>query len=101
MLEWRNNLISYINNLEPMYKYILICILFCSCSFVDQDVKRCEDDKHFQVNTYLWYNTQIIYSRFTWLEDGLRCLTIDQVDSTKKADYKRAKEFLKEYKKIK
>src|SRR4051812_11693640 len=60
-------------------------------SEIEQEVKPCTDDPNLcQVNTYLWYHGDIIFSRLSWLNSHYVCSPRSKVDSIKKDQYARA-----------
>lgn len=85
-------------------KYIIICLLFISCGpRIVQDVEQCGNGNQFQVRTHVYRELprRDLYSLGTWGEMGFKCLEASQVDSAKKAGYKKAQDWIEEFNKIK
>ncbi len=84
-------------------RYLIVLLLFCSCGYsINQQVKGCRDETHFQIYTVVYpvgITNNILYYSRTWLASVNNCLSIGEVDSAKKAEYKKAEIFIVNYKK--
>lgn len=90
-------------------RYLFILLLFCSCERIignqyPKITQRLEDCEHrgWRVWTFVHVGRmEIVYTSDTWSDNKYMCLRVDQLDSTRKAEYKKAEEWLKVYEQIK
>lgn len=90
-----------------LYAFLVSCFdLHCDDLRIYQEVSACDDENHFQVETWVNSgcapsNVKTIYSVRTWEKSNFKCLLPSQVDSAKTEEYKKAETFIKNYKSIK
>lgn len=84
-------------------KYIIALILFSACGLsIEQKVESCKDENHFRVRTTVKKTKPA--DKPDWIYSGdtgdNTCLTVEQADSAKKAEYKKAEVFIEQYNKL-